>query len=92
MGQTYDQQINQKESARFDEVNAVLARCPSPEKFGFYTIGDPNVMVYDLRKEKEIDRLLDTRRSPDWCIAVRDADAEIDANIYFPSAVLSTAG
>ncbi|MCI7876290.1 hypothetical protein GOY52_27625, partial [Klebsiella pneumoniae] len=69
-----------------------LARCPSPEKFGFYTIGDPNVMVYDLRKEKDIDRLLDTRRSPDWCIAVRDADAEIDANIYFPSAVLSTAG
>lgn len=84
--------LTKKESAWFDEVNAVLACCPSPEKFGFYTIGDPNVMVYDLRKEKEIDRLLDTRRSPDWCIAVRDADAEIDANIYFPSAVLSTAG
>ncbi|HHQ5747088.1 TPA: hypothetical protein ACSRGY_003113 [Klebsiella pneumoniae] len=46
--------LTKKESAWFDEVNAVLARCPSPEKFGFYTIGDPNVMVYDLRKEKEI--------------------------------------
>ncbi|MGG7930338.1 hypothetical protein PGN89_17170 [Klebsiella aerogenes] len=34
--------LTKKESAWFDEVNAVLARCPSPEKFGFYTIGDPN--------------------------------------------------
>lgn len=84
--------LTKKEQAWFDEVNAVLARCPSPEKFGFYTIGDPTIMVYDLRKAKEIERLLDSRRSPDWCIAVRDADAEIDANIYFPSFVLSTAG
>lgn len=84
--------LTKKESAWFDEVNAVLARCPSPEKFGFYTIGDRDVSVYDKRKEKEIERLLDARRSTDWCIAVRDADAEIDANIYFPSAVLSTAG
>lgn len=84
--------LTKKESAWFDEVNAVLALCPSPEKFGFYTIGDPNVMVYDKRKEKEIERLLDARRSSDWCIAVRDANAEIDANIDFPSAVLSTAG
>lgn len=49
-------------------------------------------MVYDKRKEKEIERKLDERSSSDWCVAVRDADAEIDANIYFPSAVLSTAG
>ncbi|MDZ0401053.1 hypothetical protein M2S45_24930 [Klebsiella pneumoniae] len=52
----------------------------------------PNIMVYDLRKEKDIERKLDERASSDWCVAVRDADAEIDANIYFPSAVLSTAG
>ncbi|EMS1124404.1 hypothetical protein AADE44_003400 [Klebsiella aerogenes] len=84
--------LTKKELAWFDEVNAVLARCPSPKKFGFYTIGDPNVMVYDKRKEKEIERKLDARSSSDWCVAVRDADAEVDANIYFPSAVLSTAG
>ncbi|STU50186.1 Uncharacterised protein [Klebsiella pneumoniae] len=51
--------LTKKELAWFDEVNAVLARCPSPEKFGFCTIGDPNVMVYDKRKEKEIERKLD---------------------------------
>lgn len=51
--------LTKKELAWFDEVNAVLARCPSPKKFGFYTIGDPNVMVYDKRKEKEIERKLD---------------------------------
>lgn len=84
--------LTKKEKTWFDEVNAVLARCPSPEKFGFYTIGDRNVMVYDLRKEKEIEGKLDARSSSDWCVAVRDADAEIDADIYFPSAVLSTAG
>ncbi|HCM8068141.1 TPA: hypothetical protein N3552_000467 [Klebsiella variicola] len=82
--------LTKKESAWFDEVNAVLARCPSPEKFGFYTIGDLDVSVYD--KRKEIARKLDARSSSDWCIAVRDAEAEIDAHIYFPSAVLSTAG
>lgn len=84
--------LTKKEKAWFAEVNAVLARCPSPEKFGFYTIGDHSVMVYDKRKEAEIEHKLDTRRSPDWCVAVRDANAEIDENIYFPSAVLSTAG
>lgn len=84
--------LTKKEQAWIDEVNAVLARCPSPEKIGFYTIGDPNVMIYDKRKEKEIEDKLDARSSSDWCVAVRDADAEIDANIYFPSAVLSTAG
>lgn len=84
--------LTKKEQAWVDEVNAALARCPSPDKFGFYTISDPNVMVYDKRKEKEIERKLDARASSDWCVAVRDADAEIDANIYFPAAVLSTAG
>lgn len=84
--------LTKKESAWFDEVNAVLARCPSPEKFGFYTIGDRDVSVYDKRKEEEIARRVDTRASSEWCSAVRDADAEIDAHIYFPSDVLSTAG
>ena len=84
--------LTKKEKAWFAEVNAVLARCPSPEKFGFYTIGDSNVMVYDRRKEKEIEQKLDSRSSSDWCIAVRDANAEICEDIYFPSAVLGTAG
>lgn len=51
-----------------------------------------NLALGQMRKEKEIEHKLDERSSSDWCVAVRDAEAEIDANIYFPSAVLSTAG
>lgn len=31
--------LTKKERAWVDEVNSVLARCPSPEKIGFFTIG-----------------------------------------------------
>lgn len=84
--------LTKKEIAWFAEVNEVLARCPSPEKFGYYTVGYSTISVYDRQKEKEIDRLMDTGRSQDWCVAVRDAGAEIDELIYFPQDVLSTAG
>ncbi|MEB7611771.1 hypothetical protein NGC34_00260 [Klebsiella michiganensis] len=84
--------LTKKESAWLDEVNAVLARCPSPEKFGFYTIGDSDIHLYDLRRESEIEAALDARSSSDWCTAVAAIGAGLDGSIYFPSAVLSTAG
>lgn len=84
--------LTKKEIACFDEVNAVLARCPSPDKFGYYTVGYSTISVYDRNKEAAINRLMDTGRSQDWCVAVRDANAEIDEQIYFPQDVLSTAG
>lgn len=84
--------LTKKEQAWIDEVNAVLARCPSPKKFGFYTIGDPDIHLFDLRREGEIDADLDMSSSSDWCSAVAATDSGLDGSIYFPSAVLSTAG
>lgn len=34
--------LTKKEQAWVDELQAVINRCPSPKKIGFYTIGDPN--------------------------------------------------
>lgn len=84
--------LTRKEQAWVDEVNAVLARCPSPEKFGFYTIGDPSIMLYDRRRADEVMAALNRRSASDWCVAVRDINAGFDEVIEFPSQVESTAG
>lgn len=44
--------LTKKEQAWVDEVNAVLARCPS-KRLGFYTIGDDQVMLYDAKKHRK---------------------------------------
>ena len=46
--------LTKKELAWLQELQDVIDRCPSPEKIGFYTIGDPTISLYDLRKEDEI--------------------------------------
>lgn len=43
--------LTKKERAWVDEVNAVLARCPS-DRLAFYTGGDPSVGIY-LKKHQE---------------------------------------
>ena len=84
--------LTKKELAWIAEVNAVLARCPSPKKIGFYTIGDNDVSLYELRLANEVMSALDSRNSADWCTAVQKINAGFDETIYFPSAVESTAG
>lgn len=84
--------LTKKEQAWVDEVNAVLARCPSLKKIGFYTIGDPSIALYDLRRLDEVTAMLDGRNSSDWCTAVQKIGAGFDETIDFPSAVESTAG
>lgn len=84
--------LTKKEQAWIDELQAVLDRCPSPKKIGFYTIGDPNISLYDLRRDKEVQAALDSRASSDWCTAVASVGAGFDETIDFPSGVLSTAG
>lgn len=84
--------LTKKEIAWVDELNEVLARCPSPKKIGFYTIGDPQLCLYDLRRIDEVTNALDSRKSSDWCTAVQNIGAGFDEVIYFPSAVESTAG
>ncbi|WAM43667.1 hypothetical protein [Edwardsiella piscicida] len=84
--------LTKKEIAWIDELQAVLNKCPSPKKIGFYTIGDPFVMLYDLRRIDDVQAALDHRHSSDWCTAVRDVGADIEETISFPSPVESTAG
>lgn len=84
--------LTKKEQAWVDEVNAVLARCPSPKKIGFYTIGDPSIALYDLRRVDEVIAALDRSTSSDWCTAVQDIGAAFSETIEFPSPVESTAG
>lgn len=79
--------LNKKERAWVDEVNALLARCPSPDKIGFFTIGDPEVGLYDLRHDKEIsdadDDLVRVAHRNDWLF---------DERLEFPSAVNGVCG
>lgn len=79
--------LTKKERAWIAEVNAVLARCPSPEKIGFYTIGDPVIGLYDLRRDKEIsdsdDDLVRVAQQNGWLF---------DERLEFPSAVNSVCG
>lgn len=47
--------LTKKELAWLQELQDVIDRCPSPEKIGFYTIGDPYICLYDRRHDKEIE-------------------------------------
>ncbi|HEI9813792.1 TPA: hypothetical protein SLN68_000113 [Serratia marcescens] len=82
--------LNKKERAWLDELQEVLNRCPS-ERLGFYTIGDPQIVVYDRSKESEIDWVMDTTEK-DFCGSVLIAGANFDERLDFPAAVHSTAG
>lgn len=79
--------LTKKEQAWVDAVNAVLARCPSPEKIGFFTIGDPVIGLYDLRRDKEIsdsdDDLVRVAQQSGWLF---------DERLEFPSAVNGVCG
>lgn len=92
MSKNAQPKLTKKEKAWVDELQVVLDRCPSPKKIGFYTIGDPTIFLYDLRRVDEVMEALDSRSSGDWCIAVKDIGAGFDETIDFPSAVESTAG
>lgn len=74
--------LTKKEQAWIDEVNAVLARCPSPKKIGFYTTGDSCVGLYDLRHDKEI-----CREHGDLVIIAQREGWLLDEELRFPSAV-----
>lgn len=92
MSKNTQSKLTKKEQAWVDELQAVLDRCPSPKKIGFYTVGDPTIFLYDLRRLDEVMEALDSRLSSDWCTAVQNIGAGFDETIDFPSAVESTAG
>ncbi|ARU94598.1 hypothetical protein [Tatumella citrea] len=84
--------LNKKEQAWISELQCVIDRCPSPKKIGFYTIGDPVICLYDLRRADEVMSALNSRNSSDWCTAVQNIGAGFNEKIDFPSSVESTAG
>lgn len=83
--------LTAKEKAWVKKVQRVLNECPS-RRLGFYTIGDPDVVIYDRAKNDEIDERMDRGLSSDFCIAVQDTGAETNESLTFPAPVHSTAG
>ncbi|EPK7771236.1 hypothetical protein QFL30_003569 [Klebsiella oxytoca] len=79
--------LTKKEQAWVNEVNAVLERCPSPEKIGFFTVGDSAVGLYDLRHDKEISDTND-----DLIVVAQRKGWSFDERLEFPSAVNGVCG
>lgn len=62
----------------------------APPGLGFYTTGDPSIVVYDGSKDDEIGRLQD-EVGGEFGNAVEKLDCEIGL-LRFPAAIHSTAG
>lgn len=81
--------LNKAEAAWIAELQEVLDRCPST-RLGFFTIGDPNISIYDRGSDAEITKLQDTR-GLDFGPAASKCNARL-GEVIFPSNVHSTAG
>ncbi len=77
--------ITVAEARWIKQVNAVLAKCPST-RLGFFTIGDPDITVYDKTFDPEID---ETNR--DFGPVAHELGVVL-GHVKFPSNVHSTAG
>lgn len=60
-----------KQQSWMSRVEKLLSN--PPPNVGLYTIGDKSLEVYDLRKEEQINSIMD--RGYDFCSAVHDLDA-----------------
>lgn len=79
--------LTKKEKAWIDEVNELLARCPSPQKIGFFTVGDSAVGLYDLRFDKEI-----CDSNDDLVVIAQRKGWLFDERLLFPSPVNGVCG
>jgi hypothetical protein len=85
-------ELTKKERDWIAELQTVLDKCPS-KRLGFFTIGDPDITIYDLNKHKKITELMNKHGNYDFCTAVDELDAGfVGGYINFPSPVASTAG
>jgi hypothetical protein len=82
--------LNKAELEWITKVQGILDECPS-KRLGFYTIGDSEVSIYDLRKEEKIGDILDEGRH-DFCGAVIEVGADTETYLTFPANVHSTSG
>lgn len=77
-------ELTDAEKKWLKRVQRALDACPSDD-IGFYTIGDPNVVLYRVPEGDFIDAMTD------FCVAVDEADAFL-GDLNFPRQVASTAG
>lgn len=82
--------LTKEEKSWIRRMNTLLKACPS-DRFGFFTIGDNDVMIYDASRKDEIDALFDTSNGPDFCVVIDRLDAGL-GEVTFPAQVHSTAG
>lgn len=83
--------LTKTEKGWLNKLQAILNDCPSA-RLGFYTIGDPDISIYDRTKDSEIDDLMVSGKACDFCSAVNKAEANSDVTLLFPAPVHSTAG
>ena len=62
-----------KQQAWMDRVEELLSK--PPPNIGIYTTGDRNLRVYDLRKESDINAIVD--RGYDFCVGVESLNAAL---------------
>ena len=84
--------LTKKEQAWVKRVQKALDDCPSKDKIGFYTVGDNDVKLYDLRLHEEVTDFQNDNRHADFCNACDELNAHLDESLFFPSPVESTAG
>lgn len=79
--------LTKEEKAWVKKLNKVLAECPS-DRLGFYTIGDPQIELYDRTHQNEIEEdggdLVRILARNDWGFD--------DSTLYFPAAVDGVCG
>jgi len=80
-----------EEAAWIAALQKLLAKCPS-KRMGSFTIGDPEIVIYDRSKEEKINAIMENPSSnSDFCNAVDKVDAVL-ARLRMPFQVHSTAG
>ena len=72
-----------------DKLQSLLNDCPS-DRLGAYTIGDPDIEIYDTRYESQINERLESG-NVDFCSAVSEVGAGL-FSLKTPFCVHSTAG
>lgn len=81
--------LTKAEAKWIADLQALLNKCPS-KRLAAYTIGDPDLVIYDSSFSGAIDDMLDSSKK-DVCQVVAMLGAEL-ASITFPFPVESTAG
>ena len=82
--------LTTKEKKWFKKAQTVLDDCPS-DRIAFYTIGDTNIVAYDVTKYEEISKIQDSGNI-DFGRAVELAGACFSEDLTFNNPVESTAG